>query len=323
MKKLIVMWKMFLVVSLLLFPFVGRASCSFATGVTGEITKNINFGTIVVQRDAAIGSVLASVFTGAYNGGDSIYGCTTAWSNVWSLNQFTQLSSYGNNVYATNISGVGLRLTNIAHGAVIPYTESDFVANEFVIINSTGVEAELVKTSAGGVGAGNLTTGKLANASASVGAEYANVTLTGTNTIQPVACSVTNTSITVPMGTVLQAKFTGTGSTTDAQTFSIPLNCDSGTKVHITLSAGSSGSFSTTSGILNLDSSSGSTTATGVGLQLLYNSSPVTLGSLLNIATTSSSGSYSIPLTAQYYQTASTITAGTANASATFTMTYQ
>jgi major type 1 subunit fimbrin (pilin) len=34
-------------------------------------------------------------------------------------------------------------------------------------------------------------------------------------------------------------------------------------------------------------------------------------------------GSYTIPLTAAYYQTAASVTAGSANAVLTFTMTYQ
>uniref|UniRef100_UPI00163FAB96 fimbrial protein n=1 Tax=Burkholderia gladioli TaxID=28095 RepID=UPI00163FAB96 len=37
----------------------------------------------------------------------------------------------------------------------------------------------------------------------------------------------------------------------------------------------------------------------------------------------STGGSYTIPLTARYYQTAAQVTAGSANAVLTFTMTYQ
>jgi major type 1 subunit fimbrin (pilin) len=68
-------------------------------------------------------------------------------------------------------------------------------------------------------------------------------------------------------------------------------------------------------------------TATGIGLQLKdgngnplqYNTTQYTL-SAYNTAT---GGSYTIPLTAAYYQTAATVTPGSANATLTFTLIYQ
>ncbi|BFO08947.1 hypothetical protein GGER_14570 [Serratia rubidaea] len=63
-------------------------------------------------------------------------------------------------------------------------------------------------------------------------------------------------------------------------------------------------------------------TASGVGIQLLHNNTPVKFGTLLPVANTVVSGPITIPLVARYYQTASAITAGQANGTATFTMTY-
>jgi len=61
--------------------------------------------------------------------------------------------------------------------------------------------------------------------------------------------------------------------------------------------------------------------ATGVGVQMLYKNTPVTLGSTI-IVGTASSGVYNIPLVGRYYQTQANVTSGKANAMATFTMTY-
>ena len=52
---------------------------------------------------------------------------------------------------------------------------------------------------------------------------------------------------------------------------------------------------------------------------LLKYDTQYTLGSYV----TSTGGSYTIPLTAAYYQTGTAVTAGTANGVLTFTMTYQ
>ncbi|EPV3840253.1 fimbrial protein [Morganella morganii] len=64
-------------------------------------------------------------------------------------------------------------------------------------------------------------------------------------------------------------------------------------------------------------------TATGVGIQLLYDSQPLTLGTDVPVGSSSAGGSFSVPLQARYYQTGNTITTGKANAVLTFTMTYQ
>ncbi|CDF92583.1 Fimbrial adhesin [Pseudomonas sp. SHC52] len=74
-------------------------------------------------------------------------------------------------------------------------------------------------------------------------------------------------------------------------------------------------------GVLALNSAS-TTVATGLGLQLLYKNTAVALGTPIAVGTTTSSGAYNIDLTARYYQTGAKVTAGQANSTATFTMTY-
>lgn len=74
-------------------------------------------------------------------------------------------------------------------------------------------------------------------------------------------------------------------------------------------------------GILNLNSS-GTDAAKGVGVQLLFNNSPFSSGTPINIGTSTNNGLYNINLAARYYQIG-TISPGTANSTATFTITYE
>lgn len=177
-------------------------------------------------------------------------------------------------------------------------------------------------------------------------------------TIQIVSRTCSTPDVVVPMGTHQTKEFTGLNSASGWQNFSIDLNnCPA---FHGTYSTnvpswtsqsgdypsgvGTSGSrdnnsllfridparppISAPTGVLSLDPSAtdGAPAASGVGIQIATpNNAPVPLGrnrsSGLSLRT--SEGSYSIPLRARYLQTEKQVTPGPANASATFTITYQ
>lgn len=299
-----------------------------------DITANVSFGAIAVQRDAAVGEVLATAQTGALNGGSCLGGCSPSpWSPIYpatfssdgTIATFTSLSTLGSNIYDTNVAGVGIRVTHQqgpSTSNLLPFNTTYSIASTVPVRN---LIVELIKT-APTISTGTLQTGMLAQqvyyTDPAKKVTGWTLNLTGNNTVQQVACSVTNTVINVPMGEVNNIDFRGSGSSAGEKAFTIPLNCDAGTKVNVTLEAGSSGSFDASQGIVNLDSSA-SVAATGIGLQMLFNSTPVVLGEMLSIGTATSQGNFSIPLTARYIQIGSEITPGTANATATFTMTYK
>ncbi|WP_158002031.1 fimbrial protein [Pseudomonas fluorescens] len=137
------------------------------------------------------------------------------------------------------------------------------------------------------------------------------------------ACSVTNTNIAVPMGSVKTTDFSTEGSTAGTTAFTVPLSCDANTRVGITLNAGGAGASDSTRGILNLDSSESVGVATGVKLQMLYKDTPVALNTMIQTGTVTTTGAYNIPFKARYYRSTGSISAGQANASATLTITYQ
>ena len=207
-------------------PVMVWASCAFTGGATSEISGYVTFGNVSVQRDAPIGSVLATATTGTYNGGQAIAGCSESWTYRWELSKWSSLSSRGNKVYNTNIAGVGLRLTNTASGKLLPYDQS--MGTGSVIINADGIKAELIKT--GDITGGTLDTGMLARASVANQFYFANVTLNGTNTITSESCSVTTNPVNVPLGDHDKSEFSGPGTGTAWQTFNINLSCVQGAR---------------------------------------------------------------------------------------------
>lgn len=290
------------------------ASCSFFDGVVSPLTRTVSFGSVIVQRDTPVGTVLATANTGAYNSGRSFYGCTIPYTHRFSMELFRVISSYGNNVFNTNIEGVGVRVISPSN-RYMPY-DGPHIANSYVVISNISVQ--LVKTRPGAVGAGRLTNGTLASGSIVNHFYGSYVGLAGVNTIIPVACSVSTTAIAVPMGDVPRTQFAGPGSVGDVVSFFIPLNCDANTRVKVALdgNAHSSGIV----GLLALTASPAA--ARGVGVRLFYNNAPVALRTPISVGTVAVGGPFSIPLVARYYQADQAITAGQANSTATFTMTY-
>lgn len=308
-----------LLLALLLAAFSVQASCGFASGVSSEVPGYLSFGNVAVQRDVPVGSVIATATTGAYNGGNNIAGCSEAWTYRWELSKWGTLSSLGSNIYNTNLSGVGIRLTNTASGKMLPYDQSTG-ANVYIFIGGNGIKAELIKT--GEITSGTLDTGMLARASVANQFYLANVTLNGTNTITSESCSVTTNPVNVPLGDHDKSEFSGPGSATAWQTFNINLSCIQGARINVRIDA-TADSDAGVPGVIKLDSDPVNASGVGVQLWYRYEDSPVQLGQERYYYTSPSGGNEYVQLQARYYQTTQSITAGKANATATFTLTYK
>jgi len=133
-------------------------------------------------------------------------------------------------------------------------------------------------------------------------------------------CTVSTSVISVQMDNVDKRSFKGVGSTAGGKDFAISLNCNKATKVALQINS-SLGSPNNTLGLVAINS--GTAAAKGVAIQLINNQTgnvfPLATPVTLNNATT---GKYDISLKAIYYQIAKNLTAGSVNASATFTITY-
>ncbi len=327
----------------LLACYMSPASAYVCTTNTANTTLTIP--PLIIQRDAAVGSVISSVIT---SGTITAYTCTSGGAAgaaaAGQTNGIRAVGTYvgilgGVEVFSTNIPGVGYAVG----GAGTNTCGTAFVTGAYLVGNSPDTHS--LCGNSGQWGTLTMTgTVEFVKTAAITGSGVLNamqigsfVLYSGGNTFQTpesllsissvpvttVACSVNNANIRVTMGTINSTAFSGVGSSPAAartQNFTIPLSCNLGTRVNVTLTGTA---VSGTTGVVALDSAGTTGVASGVGVQMLYNSVPVTLGSIMNIGTATSEGNFNIPLQARYYQTASTITAGTANSSATFTLAYQ
>ncbi|CNH56986.1 putative fimbrial subunit [Yersinia aldovae] len=135
-------------------------------------------------------------------------------------------------------------------------------------------------------------------------------------------CTLNTPDLNFNLGKHQQNTFKGMGSTGQEITQPIILSCNPKTKYSLTVNGDDAGK----PGVITLAQEPGA--AKGIGVQLLTekDNQPIILGSAKEMGTTASSGTNlqeTIDITARYYQTENTITPGSANASATFTMTYE
>lgn len=303
---------------LLWIPFSGYASCGFTGGATSEESRSVSFGNVIVQRDVAVGETIATANTGAYNNGNGMVGCSENWVYRFELSKWKNLSSAGDKIYETNLPGVGIRMTEVRYSYPIPF---DWPLGSGAVGIPDGVKVDLIKT--GDIQSGTLDSGLIARASVANQFYFASVNLSGTNTITSVGCTIASPDpVNVVLGDHNKNEFVG-GSWTEWKTFNIDLQCDKSARINVRIDA--TQDASNIPGVMGLDNDGRDTTANGVGVELWYRSdnSAVQFGQQKPYYTSPYGGHETVQLQARYRQTADTVTAGQANATATFTLTYQ
>lgn len=316
----------------------GQFAIASYTGTCGTITgagSALLSGTVQLSPLAPIGSLIGSEFTAGTltsNPGGELKPSSTnkpPYYTVYTVAKpiVSGITYNGAQVYETGYTGIGLAMWGQS------YTSGPKV----LISNSTSAGTftvewhyALIKT-ASTTATGYMTINPFSSRGLqcidSAGATVISPSIQANAvgiiaTIATAACGVTTTSINVSMGDAKRTSFTGLGSTSSAQNFTIPLSCNKATKVSISISPGASGAYNTASGILNIDPANSGVKATGIGIQLLYNNVPLPLNTVTNVGSVTAASTFNVPLSARYYQTANTVTAGSANGTATFVMTY-
>jgi type 1 fimbria pilin len=150
--------------------------------------------------------------------------------------------------------------------------------------------------------------------------------------VTPQTCSVLTPSVTVPLTRpegLPKTVFTGVGSSSQAVSFSLKVDC-TGVAAKVAATFTDSRDPTNTGNTLPLTAGS---TATGVGVQILRNNTPVNFGPDSSAAGNTNqiqlfvadgtSNITTIQLGARYIQTAAAVTPGIANSIATFTFSYQ
>lgn len=313
-----------------------QATCTFISGSAAD-GETINFGNVTVQRDAPVGSVVASASSSSLSSRRDFLHCDEVDTQTarWSAEGTTTVRYNGEQLFSVGITGLAMRVVTPRGPYGLSFT-GDFYRDVAWGGCTTSVPPawrrycggawggatrfELVKI-APATGSGKLDIPGRIRASI-VNRTYVYNFSFGSSNVNTVACSVTNTTIQVPMGNIKRREFTGVGFTTAPTQFFIPLMCDSGTRVNITIDATSD--HSGVPGVMAIDPVSTGAAASGIGIELRDNhGSPVRFGTQTFLGThTEVGGQVWYPFTARYYQTNNLVTAGPANASATFTMTY-
>lgn len=302
----------FPVVILFIFPSLSYgASC--VMGATGKGTTGAI--TLAVDPSVAVGETLALRYSKGFSGQTLVIGCTGS-SSYRSASVLTQ-STTVEGAYETGIAGVGVIIGDLYKtGMTVPYSTSISPAALTPWSNQNEVRLTFVKT--GAITPGTVSS-KIYSRYYLNSSIFATFTM-GSLTVIQKSClaDVSSKNQTVNLGSPSRSEFSGVGSTaaSSERSFTILLQCESDNiPVQVTFDPVSS---STGDGMLSIDEGTGA--ASGVAVEVLdSNSTPLTFATAKTYHNLAEK-TIEIPLTARYKQTGE-ITAGTANAAMTFTIT--
>ena len=315
-----------------------NAACSTSQDFR-TVDVSMQVGRVVVRPSDPVGKVLVkSLFEIRPNDGTT-YTCSRSDMMVARLLQNYAISPLGNNIYSTNIPGIGIRLYREAFNATnfsgyYPYTAP--VPGTNIRLGEGYFVVEIVKT-AENTGSGTLVSGQYSTYYAGSRSDRPFLTSTvygNAITIASSSCEWRgNIDKAVTLPTVTKSGFTGVGSTQGEQSFDLNILCNGGEnptgyeeKNLISLSFDYQTEGTNTQVLRNLEPNA--TKANGVGVQLLWNynnqNRVIGLGDKLELGTVKSNQTieYNVPLTARYYQTNANVTAGKVRAMATVTIEY-
>lgn len=305
------------------------ASATAAVCTGNTIDASVSPPALAVSRNVAPGTILYQVVN-ARTPSNSV-SCSGV---MFMVTQYTTplATTALADVYQTNVPGIGIKVV------------ANFLGVDTPIANTTTYWGDTTTNWRGGtyfpyslyiVATGPVSPGTVSLANPLI-TDYASASSTSlsdpmvlhTLSVNPFNVTVENCttpSVAVNMGNHSLNEMPAVGSTTSTTSFSIALNsCPSGMNgIEYELDPVTTIVPGTGNSVVTLDSGS---TAVGIGLQVLDGSgNPFSLGTPVAFTgyNASSGGSYTIPLQARYYRTASPVVAGSANTAMTFTMTYQ
>ncbi|HFV9237140.1 TPA: spore coat protein U domain-containing protein [Enterobacter mori] len=302
----------YIIMLMLLFCNYANAGCTAASNPIDYL----DFGSVIVQRDAPVGSVIATKTLPSSIVLDS---CDNSQDYGYQLLNYNGgVASSIPNVYLTNITGVGVSVMASSY-YTNPAAQRGPFANGYVTTQPIVVSLYKLQQ----ISSGNLALGQVAVFKDSAGRLARDMRISGGRVTQ-VACSISTPSLIFPIGDVLATSFGSTVGTVPSgaqNTQNLGLNCDNGANINVSLNGTQNPDVGTTS-VLALTNQGGADVAKGVGVQILYNGSPLLLNNRI-VMKQSSGGQETFPITARYYQTKTAVTTGKANASATLDLTYQ
>lgn len=287
------------------YTLEGAGTVTFAMPTTLTVPTTAQVGDVIYQSPGATPSPVYAM----YCFGDTGYGVS---------NSVGTTPSVSTSIYPTGVAGIGYRLIRGSSGTdyLLPWGCCEIGAGNR-LLNGV-VTLQLVKTGAVANGA-QLPAGTIARwlyEQVFGTASLQNFVLGGAVRFTTAACQVNTSAIAVTLPTISSASLPAVDSTAGNTSFRIGLNCGSGATLKV--------SFSTTApvaGKTGVIASGGGATAAGVGVQIVDSASnPVVFGTAAPVGVTPN-GTMNLEYRARYYRTG-TVTTGTVNATASFTLSY-
>lgn len=302
--------------------------CTTNTGLPATFVMTLP-EKITINPDLADGKILADISATLVLQGPTETRCPGISGEVPNKYMLSSGVYLGANLYESGIPGVGVRF--YFNGAVFPL-ENRF-SFPYKDTNSWPGRLQLVKT--GPISRSGSLAGLKGGAylTSNGNHQWRVITFRGGTDVDAgrPTCKVITPLVPVPMGSAMLRAFSGIGTTSAEQGFHIAIDCGGGrpqisTAVHGVLMDQSDPSNRSTT--LSLTPAS---TASGVGLQVLHAGRVLAYGGdggdpsddARWLAGRTGNGGFEIPLSARYVQTQAVVTPGSANAKATFVLSYE
>ena len=301
--------------------------------VSMTVPRNYPVGWTVADTQWQTSPSMMGYTIGCYGSESFVYSYSTAQAPYsWVL------SPGFSDVYQTGVQGIGIRMyaspsmdgsgavaLGAPPGAWRPIGGS---ADPHEVGPMPSLRVQLVVTGPVGYGTTNLPTNVVIGLMTAGGLTVGGIRINTNTTFLPHSCSVSgNRNHAVGMPTVSSLNLPTVGATWGNGSFTLSLSCDAGVTIQTTFTDVSDPA--NRSNNLSLTSAS---TAKGVGYRLTAgNGKPVYFGADSNAAGNPGevwlgynqyAGSFNMPFSVQYVRTGA-IVGGTANAAATYTMSYQ
>lgn len=325
--------KIALFASVSIFSNYAHSSCQFFNGSGSTIPTPIYQSVIVNDWLIPRNKVVGSTETTYAHGWNTIStGCAAGQVQTTAeISGGTLVPGY-QDTYQTGIPGIGIQfraaVPGISNTQIAPFNKTTSISfntpkesfNAGVTLVVTG------PVQSGTINGSQLPTMTWRAMQDGVRTSYV-LRVEGVLTVASQTCKVKHSSINVDLPRVMSKDLQDIGSTTGDTKFSIDLDtCAIGVGINLTLT--DVAKPDNASNVLSLNKSS---SAQGIGYQILYNAIPIKFGPDSAIAGNqnqwsignATSANISIPLTARYLRTSGALVPGTAIGLASFTMSYQ
>lgn len=323
-----------------LYTFVGVGSILVSTNLyaackmaypanAGTFTVNttVEVGEAVVSASDPIGKVLKTTSTSfSQMSKANMVTCTGSSTLSGYFKKSFPLSSSGNRIFLTNVSGVGIRISMQSDNNPVQIPGSAPTKGAKVY-GKGNIIVELIKISH------NLDNGALETG---LWGEYfytgiaqakQRIYISGRVKVNQPTCSWKgNPNRTINLKSVSRSDFRGVGSTLAEQAFNIDLNCGAGAAGKVGLGFDFNAHLNNNSVIQN--DANNSIKAQGVNLQLVsnYKDSMTVISKGMKLALgnvqSNQAQNFTVPMRARYFQSDSRVTSGEVNGSATVTIRY-